>query len=220
MGDTFDKLATSISATDSSYALRMTSQVFVIVSRVKQLKNLTFVGDKTATLGAIKSISETRDLREERLFSLLDKIRTNTRFGGIVQSINIWKMAFVPFNKNIPRKPGGFVYLLVSRNPSSPETFYVGQTERALLIRLSEHNSGNGSNFTNLPHRLPWAVAGFVCNFASMSSRRDFETAIHEMFERRDRLKTLRNMIDRFQEMVNDKNAGLHFCVCGDFRGA
>ena len=40
-----------------------------------------------------------------------------------------------------------------------------------------------------------------------------------KMFEHRDRLKTLRNMIDLFQEMVNDKNVGLHFCVCGDFRG-
>ena len=219
MGDTFDKLATSISATDSSYALWMTSQVFVIVSRVKQLKNLTFVGDKTATLGAIKSIFENRDLREERLFSLLDKIRTNSRLGGIVQPINVSEMAFVPFNKNIPRTPGGFVYLLVSLNPTSPETFYVGQTERALLTRLSEHNSGNGSNFTKPSHRLPWAVAGFVCNFESMFSRRDFETAIHnEMFERRDRLKTLKSMIDLIQELVNDKNCGLHFCVCGEFR--
>ena len=42
MGDTFEKLATSISATDSSYALWMTSQVFVIVSRVKQLKKPYF----------------------------------------------------------------------------------------------------------------------------------------------------------------------------------
>ena len=61
MGDTFDKLATSISSTDSSYALWMTSQVFVIVSRVKQLKNLTFVGNKTSTLRSIESIFEKRN---------------------------------------------------------------------------------------------------------------------------------------------------------------
>ena len=77
MGDTFEKLATSISATDSSYALWMTSQVFVIVRRVKQLKNLTFVGNKKATLSAIESIFEKRGLREERLFNLLDKIKNN-----------------------------------------------------------------------------------------------------------------------------------------------
>ena len=98
MGDTFDKLATSISATDSSYALWMTSQVFVIVSRVKQLKNLTFVGDKSATLRAIRSIFEDRDLREQHLFSLLDKIRNNQRNGSSVQPINISRMSYVPFN--------------------------------------------------------------------------------------------------------------------------
>ena len=132
MGDKFDKLATTISATDSSYALWMTSQVFVIVSRVKQLKNLTFVGNKSATLDRRRSIFETKDLREERLFSLLDKIRNNSRPGSTVQPIDISQMSYVPFNKNIPRTPNGFVYLLISLNPTSPQTFYVGQTERAL----------------------------------------------------------------------------------------
>ena len=128
-------------------------------------------------------------------------------------------MAFVPFNKNIPRTPGGFVYLLVSLNPTSPKTFYVGQTQRALLTRLSEHNTGNVSNFTKPSHRSHWAVAGFACNFVSMFSRRDFESAIHnEMFVRRDRLKTLKDIIALNQELVNDKNCGLNFCVCGEFR--
>ena len=219
MGDTFDKLATSISATDSSYALWMTSQVFVIVSRVKQLKNLTFVGNKSATLDAIRLIFETRDLREERLFRLLDQIRNNSRSGSIVQPIDVTQMSYVPFNKNIPRSPTGFVYLLTSLNPTSPETFYVGQTERALLTRLSEHNCGNGSEFTKPPHRLPWAVAAFICNFDSKFSRRDLEQELHrEMFVRRNRLKTLNDMIALFQEKVSDLNCGLHFCVCGEYR--
>ena len=208
MGDTFDKLATSISATDSSYALWMTSQVFVIVSRVKQLKNLTFVGNKSATLDAIRSIFETKDLLEERLFTLLDKLRNNSRSGSTVQPIDVSQLSYVPFNKNIPRTPNGFVYLLISLNPTAHQTFYVGQTERALLTRLSEHNCGNGSDFTKTPHRLPWAVAAFVCNFSSSFSRRDFENELHrEMYERRHRLKTLNDMIALFQEKVSEKIA-------------
>ena len=219
MGDTFDKLATSISVTDSSYNLWMTSQVFVIVSRVKQLKNLTFVGNKSDTLNAIRSIFEAKDLREERLFSLLDKIRNNSRSGSLVQAIDVSQMSYVPFNKSIPRSPTGFVYLLTSLNPTSPETFYVGQTERALLTRLSEHNSGNGSEFTKVPHRLPWAVAAFICNFDSKFSRRDLEQELHrEMYVRRNRLKTLNDMIALFQEKVSNLNCGLHFCVCGEYR--
>ena len=219
MGDTFEKLATSISATDSSYALWMTSQVFVIVSRVKQLKNLTFVGNKNATLGAIESIFEKRDLREERLFNLLDKIKNNSRCNSNVQPINISKLSYVPFNKNIPSTPNGFVYLLISLNPTSPETFYVGETERALLTRLSEHNCGNGSDFTRIPHRLPWAVAAFVCNFSSRFSRKDFEQQIHrEMCVRHNNLKNLKDMLSLFQEKVNEKNCDLHFCVCGEMQ--
>ena len=219
MGDTFDKLATSISATDSSYALWMTSQVFVIVSRVKQLKNLTFVGDKSATLRAIRSIFEDRDLREQHLFSLLDKIRNNQRNGSKVQPINISRMSYVPFNKNIPQTPYGFVYLLISVNPNSPSTFYVGQTQRALLIRLSEHNCGNGSEFTKTPHRLPWAIAAFVCNFESEYSRRDLERELHrEMFHRRNQLKSLNSMLALFEEKVNEKNCNLYFCVCGQYQ--
>ena len=212
MGDTFDKLATSISAPDSSYALWMTSQVFVIVSRVKQLKNLTFVGNKSATLDTIRPIFETKDLREERLFSLLDKIRNNSRSGSIVQPIDVSQMSYVPFNENIPQTPNGFVYLPISLNPASPQTFYVGQTERALLTRLSEHNCGNGPDFTKPPHRLPWAVAAFVCNFLSSFSRRDFEQELHsEMYERRHRLKTLNDMIALFQEKVSEKIADFIF---------
>ena len=217
MGDTFIKLATSISATDSSYALWMTSQVFVIISRVKELKNLVFVGNKRSTLNAIRTLFEERDLREEHLFSLMDKIRSNGT-SSTVQPVNISRMSFIPFNKDIPQTPFGFVYLLLSVNPQSVDTFYVGQTKRALLTRLSEHNSGNGSGFTAAPHRLPWAVAAFVCNFDSDSSRRDLEAELHRsMCERRNNLKTLNNMLALFQEKVDEKNINLHFCVCGRF---
>ena len=90
---------------------------------------------------------------------------------------------------------------------------------KGLLTRLSEHNCGNGSDFTKPPHRLPWAVTAFVCNFLSSFSRRDFEEELHrEMYERRHRLKTLNDMTALFQEKVSEKNCGLHFCVCGQYR--
>ena len=108
---------------------------------------------------------------------------------------------------------------MISLNPTSPETFYVGETERALLTRLSEHNCGDGSEFTRKPHRLPWAVAAFVCNFSSRFSRRDFEQELHrEMRVRHNDLKNLKDMLSRFQEKVNEKNCNLHFCVCGEMQ--
>ena len=46
MGDTFAKIATQLSTTDRKYSLWMASQLYVIVSRVKQLHNVIFVGPK------------------------------------------------------------------------------------------------------------------------------------------------------------------------------
>ena len=46
MGDTFVKIATQVSLTGRKYSLWMTSQLYVIISRVNDLKNVTFVGCK------------------------------------------------------------------------------------------------------------------------------------------------------------------------------
>ena len=100
--------------------------------------------------------------------------------------------------------------------PTEPCSLVQG-TPSALLTRLSEHNCGNGSDFTKTPHRLPWAVAAFVCNFSSSFSRRDFENELHrEMYERRHRLKTLNDMIALFQEKVSEKIADYIF-ACADY---
>ena len=44
MGDTFVKIATQVSLIDRKYSLWMASQLYVIISRVNDLKNITFVG--------------------------------------------------------------------------------------------------------------------------------------------------------------------------------
>ena len=46
MGDTFSKIATQVSVTEKKYNLWMASQLYVILSRVHQLKYVTFVGEK------------------------------------------------------------------------------------------------------------------------------------------------------------------------------
>ena len=121
----------------------------MILGRVKELKNLVFVGNKRSTLNAIRTLFEERDLREEHLFSLVDRIRSNGT-SSTVQSLNISRMSFIPFNKDIPQTPFAFVYLLFSVNPQTVDTFYVGQTKRALLTRLSEHN--RVTDQYSLPH--------------------------------------------------------------------
>ena len=46
MGDTFAKIATQLSVREKKYSLWLPSQLYVIVSRVCDLKNLVFIGDQ------------------------------------------------------------------------------------------------------------------------------------------------------------------------------
>ncbi len=61
MGDTFSKLATAVSSTESRYSLWLTSQLYVLFSRVHELQNLIFVGPKSSTLEAIGMVLAKRN---------------------------------------------------------------------------------------------------------------------------------------------------------------
>ena len=50
MGDTFSSIATQVSAQEGPYALWLTSQLYVIISRVNHLKNVYFVGHRLVSL--------------------------------------------------------------------------------------------------------------------------------------------------------------------------
>ena len=56
MGDTLTEACTKVSAIDSMYRVWQSEQIYVIVSRVKSLSTLTFVGSESDTLAAIKSV--------------------------------------------------------------------------------------------------------------------------------------------------------------------
>ena len=45
MGDTFPKIATQLSVEEKKYTLWLASQLYVIISRVRDLRNVIFVGD-------------------------------------------------------------------------------------------------------------------------------------------------------------------------------
>ena len=71
MGDTF---LTAISRKEGKYCLWLISQIYVIISRVKYLRELYIVGDKSETCNAIKEILARRSLQEERLFEIFESL--------------------------------------------------------------------------------------------------------------------------------------------------
>ena len=211
MGDTFDSLATSISSSGGPYSIWLTSQLFVIVSRVKYLRNLVFVGSKRSILLSIEQLLYKPNVNEQHVYTLL-KTLTN-RKEPLVLPLN--KFSYIPFNMDIPPAQHGFVYLLISLTSPGLNCFYVGQTERKLLSRLYEHNTGQGSLFTSPVYRQPWAIAAFIHNFRSQSQRLRTENFVQRKFNQL-KPKTMTDGVSILRDVLNTStHKGLILSVCG-----
>ena len=180
MGETIGKIVTKIDCVDRAYNLWEKEQLYVLVSRVQNLKDITFLGDKNTTLLSIKNLlgkSSQWDDYTERL------VRTASN-----QDNAVFDMAalspFRPRKIELPVGEVGFVYLLVSTRDIS--ACYVGEISN-LRRRLLEHNSGKGAFFTNQSHLRPWGVMCFATGFSdcpqsNRKERKHLEQKIHDNF--------------------------------------
>ena len=213
MGDTLSKLATSISMWDATYSLWLVSQLFVIISRVKELHNLTFVGCKRATLAAIHCLLLKNDRREQHLFDILQNLRNRDECLP-APAISTSVFSYVPFHREIPATEHGYLYLLVSLADDKLKTFYAGQTNQPLLACLAEHNSGNGPAVTDQPHLLPWAIAAFAFNFSSAAIRNHFLLSIQHNMDVQ-KFSKLSTAIAFIETKLQAEAPNVRFCVCG-----
>ena len=85
---------------DATYSLWLVCQLFLIISQVKELHNLTFVGCKRATLAANHSLLLKNDRREQHLFDMLLNLRNRGEM--FICSISTSVLSYVPFHRGIP----------------------------------------------------------------------------------------------------------------------
>ena len=161
MGETLPKVATQIVG-GNHYSLWLSEQLYVIASRVRRLCDITFVGCVDQNQEAIKNL-----LTKQSQWALL----TNAILNSITLSnVFVPQSDVHPFPSSAVPPPScdtGFCYLLQSA--PQPQHFYIGST-MSLKRRLREHNSGMGSNFTNVIARRPWILVAFVNGFSSNNS--------------------------------------------------
>ena len=95
MVNTSLKPATEISSVERKFILRLISQLYVIVSRVKYLIQFYFIGHKE-TLPAIQEILLKRDIADERLFNLFKELRgaAAPNGPGVVQGLRYLRNHF------------------------------------------------------------------------------------------------------------------------------
>ena len=220
MGETIGKIVTKIDFSEREYCLWEREQLYVLVSRVQHLGDITFLGEKTATLASIRKLLTQTSQWDEYTETL---VRTSAN-----QADAIFNLARVsPYRpRKIELPPGevGFVYLLVSTKDAM--STYVGQTSD-LRRRLREHNSGNGSYLTNQPHLRPWGVLCFATGFSDIGEvnkreRTELEHFIHHQlftnFNVHNRQATPQQVLDLFVRCVQETKIttpGLRAVVTG-----
>ena len=185
LGQTCDYLATRISSEKSDYSIWSREQLLVILSRVRRLSNLTFVGNKADTIDAIRKairmVPRGWDSIEKFLCERFSATSAQDHHNVISWTGNV---EMTSLGYDLPDEGVGVVYCLAS--DKHPFIFYVGQSNN-LARRLAEHNSpGGGSRETNKPYLKPWVVVGYLVGFEGSTEdalnrkqRLEVETEIH-----------------------------------------
>lgn len=162
MGDTYDSMATMISETDPNFGLWDKGQLIVILSRTRDPKKTIFVGDKTETLRAFRSLLLKRTQWTDFMEHILSVITINSLRHEIVQYATPEHYPFQVCDMELPQCNTGFVYMLSSLR--KPSYTYIGATD-CIRSRIIRHNSGFGSRSTTKENLRPFAIMAYICGF-------------------------------------------------------
>ena len=186
MGDTFRYLATAISQAEKKYSLWLISQLYVILSRVRYLKDLFFVGNKVQTLNTIRQLLSKRNMAEERLYNFFTSLKNseNNRDGPN----EIATPQFLRSHFSVPPTENGFVYVMVSVAKFRSRIYFVSQTEKSLSEELRRLNSTTEgiSQYTQI--NQPWAVGFFIWDFVDAEDREEVFNIVHSIDKNHDSL--------------------------------
>jgi predicted GIY-YIG superfamily endonuclease len=145
-------------------------QLLVLISRVRQLSNLIFIGDQTNILTTVMAVMSIQNPWKDHIDALVDGLQPTTYQSQIQTQIqDLIKLQKGPaYLQQLPSSNTGNVYLLLSSNGF--ET-YVGETNN-LRRRLTEHNSGHGARATE---HTQWGLFAYVSGFQSYQGRLSYE---------------------------------------------
>ena len=142
MGETLPMVATQIVGS-REFSLWLPEQLYVVMSRVRNLSHVTFVGTREANKKAILDLTRKRSQWSDLTNEILTKSCTKDA------SIDLAKASpFPPSAQDLPTQGLGYCYLLQS--VPQKNVSYIGS--RMSLVRSArEHNAGLGLAFTRVP---------------------------------------------------------------------
>ena len=207
MGDTFHSLATSISATENMYSQWLTSQIYVIVSRVRCLSSLHFVGSLPQTMNAIRKVLSETHLHEDTIYKFMTRLRQQQ---NRKVTVNVPCSIYSRHHFEVPATENSFVYLLVSLCDRTFSTFHLADTDGSLSEAL---RSCNSTRDPVLIEKQPWAMGLFIWNFSSIPVRHNCSSTLHNILTSTSTNFT--TLCKNMQDVLNTYFEQLCLCVTG-----
>lgn len=182
IGQTCSNIATQISIVDPVYSLWESQQLLVIVSRVQNLRNILFVGDKADTLQAIRQLLTPQCPMTEHICSVVNAMDLMYNVADRREFVHYPIIS----DDSIPCGYFGCVFVAVSVKYNTWRL----ENYRSLRAGLSILNS---VGFTVEHGYRPWVLAGFVVGFPENATEnerdradfhRNLQSMLHPMYTR------------------------------------
>jgi DNA replication protein DnaC len=194
IGSTCNCVATELNQNDASLRFWEREQFVVLVSRVRKLSDLYFVGNPDVTHSSIQYLCQLRDMWRDYVNDVVYKSAVN-----IVQDDAIHTSPFLPFYRELPN--GECVYIIYS---ASSGRCYCGQTED-MRRRINQHNTGNGAAATR--EGRPWDCLALVTGITNGErERRDIESQVHGFIHQFPSCRPFR-LLGYMRQVVQERNA-------------
>ena len=160
MGDTLDKIATKLSTKDSKYSIWEKAQLLVVVSRVRTLDNLIFVGNWNENMKAVTKILKKENKDKKSIAIRLNNLNKLTNPVAIVIPP---ERSLRGIGSGVPAEKCGFVYMFISRHNQS--RFLIGDGH-CLQTELNFLNSAAADiqNHYWRPYLPAFYITGFPKN--------------------------------------------------------
>ena len=167
MGDTYNKMAASISDINEDKRLWDRGQLIVLISRTRKMENTIFVGPKNESIKGLKCLLTYRTQWCEYMDEVL-KITTIKRDDDTDIDIDhqVMNQRSYPFricDISLPQDRTGYVYFLMSKRDKS--FVHIGMTF-CLRSCLIAHNSGRDCKSSSTPtNKRPYVLIAYICGF-------------------------------------------------------
>ena len=136
MGETIGNVITKISSSQREYCLWQREQLYVIVSRVRKLEDVTFIGDKEETLTSVCILLKKTNQWANYCDAII-KSAANCLSATVPLTL---VSPFRPSKIEVPSGDFGFVYQIISIK--NTKFTYIGHCEN-MRKKLFEHNSSS-----------------------------------------------------------------------------